>query len=136
MSNSYGQEARAAAKFSQVITYDKDRKPKVISVPGHSGRRYNVILRRVGKGLEAECLQEIQFGFRACPSVHKVCYHIKAAIIVAASYSGFKVAFTQTEKDARRLRNLGMGANKVISKVGSEQWFVTFRKDTEKEDGN
>ena len=127
--NRQNQEARAAAKFAQIITRDRNSKPIKISVPGHEGRKYSVILKRNGKEAVAECLLDEKFGSSPCPS-HSICYHIKAAVIAAAEDAGYSVAFTKTREDAYKLKNFGALVNKVVTKSGLTQYFATFEERT------
>ena len=77
-------------------------------VPGHEGRRYQVILKRRPGVIQVRCEQWTALGpTRRCPGNSAgVCYHGIAAIIAAAERRGYGVSFAENARDAARVRRL------------------------------
>jgi hypothetical protein len=49
------QSAKQATEFIQVLNRDREGRASVVSVPGHQGRRYTVILKRKPGGHFPDC---------------------------------------------------------------------------------
>lgn len=101
------QKAKQALSFIGVTQRDKNGKPKTLIVPGSNGAKYQVILRRSGRVITAECAKELgQLGCENCKgNSHSLCYHSIAAIEFSLREAGFKSHWCETEEDAQRLFN-------------------------------
>src|SRR3990167_4770810 len=99
MSSNLGErsrKARAAAQFAKVHTTDKRGRIVKVLLPGSQGKQYEVILRRNGH-LSGECNLVTGVGIKPCAgNQHAVCYHVLAAVLVAAKASEAQVSFCQT----------------------------------------
>jgi hypothetical protein len=110
-------EARAAAKFGVIA---KTGATSDITVPGHDGKRMNVLIRKEfvdGKHLlSGECRVCQQYGYKDCRGNHNgVCYHVIAAVILMADAKGFDVAFTNSTKTVESTRRFGGTVTGVFS---------------------
>jgi len=101
-------------------------------VPGSEGRRYEV--RRLANSNAFECHRLVGsnptgFGRQPClGNTYSVCYHVLAAVYSAASERKSKVAFCESQEDARRLARLGGKVYRVRSaQSGKSVWAVLFR---------
>jgi len=122
-------EAKSSAKFSQVVKRDTQNRPVVVNVPGHEGRRYDVIIFRYKEGdlpvLRCECLHSIQGQVHCAGGSKSFCYHCAAAVMVAVAESKKQVVFCQSEAKARKLSNLGGMVVKCVSRIsGVAVWAV------------
>jgi len=130
-------EARAATKFTQIITRDAQGKPKTLYVPGHDGKRYQVIVRRIqvaGRNVvTTECRQDAgRLGYKPCPGNGRtVCYHAMAAVIASAADSGYKVAFSDDANAAVRLSHMGGSANELMAHNGTGVLYLRIYKEGE-----
>lgn len=128
-------EARAAARFVQIITRDAQGRAKTLYVPGHDGRKYQVILRHIqvdGRNvLTAECRMDArQLGYKPCQGNGRtVCYHAMAAVIASAQDGGYKVAFSEDPNVAVRLSHMGGTANELMAHNGTGRVYMRIYKD-------
>ena len=99
-------EAKAAMAFAKVTQYDADGNVKVVLLPGHEGKMYQVIIRRF-RGISTE--QLIVVGNNTIKTGHlaQVTYTQMAAIMIAAKESGYSVTWTANREDAVKLSNFG-----------------------------
>ena len=126
-------EAKSAARFAGVIQRNSADKPTMITVPGHNGKQYDVIVKRLEGGLlVCECrLYTGKNGYAPCPGSNFVCYHALGSVIAVAQDSGYSLVLCHSEKDAKRLINRYGGAVlKVVNKVGSDEVFAVAYKPT------
>lgn len=97
-------EARASLRFAQVLDQPAGSKAGAVVVPGHDGRRYEVLVRRLGGNkITVECrLMQGQWGHEDCPSRYggHVCYHGVAAVLAMAEESGIKIKLRAAERNA------------------------------------
>lgn len=102
-------DGRSASGFVGVLGTDANGKPNVLSVPGHDGRKYEVIVRRFNGGLTFECRQVTSIGHVPCKgqSSGKLCYHSLAALLYLAKSQGCTLKIAQSKDDATKLLNLG-----------------------------
>lgn len=110
--------ARSALSFVGILEKDKQGKPKVLIVPGSEGKRYQVIIRRHTNSVSCECRCETGIGFIPCKGNSlndTVCRHSLTAIAFSARLAGKKVSFCESERDARRLGQLGGRIIPIIS---------------------
>lgn len=115
-------EARQVTNFTSILQTDNSGKPKVISVPGHNGRNYEVIVRR-DNGLSVECRQNTgPCGHIDCKGNSKsICYHSLAAIIRCAKEQNQEVAICESYQAASRLMQIKKNDKPVIVRLTSRQ---------------
>lgn len=103
--------ARQIANYAQITQRDKAGRVRTVILPGHSARRYQVILRREPAGLTTECRLDLDGrGYHECPGNSRaVCYHSIAAAIVAAADQGRLVAIAADRQAAERTCRLHVG---------------------------
>ncbi len=109
--------ARHIQEFVGVHKQDHGTVTYKVRVPGHDGKRYQVLFRkelRMDNGrwvrvLTGECLLDTGNGDLPCQSRggNTICYHVLAGIIATCKANNQKVMFCKNEKDARNLANLG-----------------------------
>lgn len=109
-------KARASALFGKVLARDKQGRATKVIVPGSEGRQYEVILRRNGH-VSGECNLNLgNLGYKPCEgNQHTVCYHVLAAMVLAASVGGQRVNFCESEDHAQTLSRLGMSVYRVTN---------------------
>lgn len=108
-------KARAAALFAKVLTRDKQGRIVKVLLPGSEAKQYEVILRRNGH-LSGECNLIIGVGLKPCSgNQHAVCYHVLAAILIAARADEKQVSFCECQADAERLAHTGQSVYCVAS---------------------
>lgn len=108
-------KARAAALFAKVLTSDKQGRVVKVLLPGSEGKQYEVILRRNGH-LSGECNLVTAIGRWPCEGNRQtVCYHVLAAVIVAAKAGEARVSFCDKRDHAEQLQNLGQTVYPVES---------------------
>lgn len=118
------EEARKAVSFIGVLKSDKLNRPLSLLVPGHDGRRYQVILRREPGSLSGECLLEGngQGHIGSCEgSAHSLCYHVLASVLKAAQCNGRTVSFTNDARTLKNLKNVHSKSNPVTFTLYSVQ---------------
>lgn len=121
------ESARKVSEFTTVLQRDGKSQAKVVGVPGHEGKRYQVIICR-DSGLSVECNQDTPIGIVPCKGNSKsICYHCLAAIIKAASEKNQEVAFCDSYTKASKLLQVKKAG--VIVKLTSwqskkEVWLV------------
>ena len=99
------EKAKAATHFAS-CKYDRDGKLKSVVLPGSNGKSYQVIIRR-NRGMSTELILLVN-GFQTKPSyAAQVTYHQMAAVMLAASKSGYRVTWCANRDDAARLARLG-----------------------------
>lgn len=121
--------ARAVREFVRVTERDQFGQVKVVEMPGHGGRRYQVILRRKGCYITAECRQDLGgYGYGDCKgnsNSGSPCYHSLSAVQKAAGEKRLTIAWCKSQADAQRLVNLGGTIICVRSHQGAgEAWGV------------
>lgn len=122
------EEAKAAAKFAVVDT-NRTGQVKKVTLPGHDGKRYMVIVKRTPDGIHTDChIDAGPHGLVECKgNSHATCYHTIAAVILAAKSVKGEVRFTETPEDAKRLSHLGGQIVKVVGN-GHPVWAVFFQQ--------
>lgn len=103
-----------------VTQRDKNGKPTVLTVPGTSGKRYRVILRRKGRVISAECALEAgaKLGHITCRGnrcAKQLCKHSMAAIEFAIREQGMLGHWCETIEDANKLHRM-IGGTIFIAK--------------------
>ena len=120
-------DARAAMMFSKIIS--DNGKTAVVSVPGHDGKTYTVILRRSGSTMTAECLLKTSIGDKPCQSGDRLCYHSMAAMMVVASKSNVAVSIAKTAEAAARLSRISKASKFALARHNSDNAiFVVAKK--------
>lgn len=119
------EEAKAASRFA-VWQTDRDGKVKNVTLPGHDGKTYRVFLKRAGSTIKGDCyIQADRCGQLECKGgSHATCYHILAAVIIAAREAGGTVRFCETAEDAERLRRMGGTSVTVVG--GGHPVFAVY----------
>ena len=109
-------KARAATLFAKVLMHDKQERIIKVLLPGSEGKQYEVILRRNGH-LSGECNLRIGLlDMKPCEgNQHAVCYHVLAAVLIAAEAGEAQVSFCQTQADADALSHIGRKVYQVRS---------------------
>lgn len=125
------ESTRSVKEFASIVNR-KDGRVTKVRVPGHSGRVYMVTISRNGD-LRAYC-NLVRGGdgsatYRACKgNRHSVCYHVLAAIEIAAEDQGFSThGWTHEEGEAKRLSNLHNGSTVVTlesAQSGTQRFLV------------
>ncbi len=121
--------ARAAAEFAKVTSRTQAGQVQTVIVPGHSGKQYQVIIRRNGN-LSAECRLDTTGGYMPCPGNSnngKICYHSISAVEIAAKEQKLSLSWCQDEHQVIQLSNLGGKPYTVTSHQGSGQLWVIAR---------
>lgn len=129
---SWGTLAKATAIFARVLTVDSEGKVMRVALPGHNGRRYEVVLQHRGTHLEAKCLQDFgTLGMQLCKVCARggICYHVLAAIEVRANEAGYSVSWCGDEGSARLLSNLGGTPFRVQSSHGNHSVWGVWKKE-------
>ncbi len=114
------EQSRQSAAFAQVTRQQRGAVKWDVRLPGHDGRRYQVLLRyemRLEEGkpvgvVTGECLLDPPFGGQpACPSRaskgNKGCYHLRAALVAVSQQRRLVVYFCDSPAKALKLVNLG-----------------------------
>lgn len=120
-------EAKAAAKFTQIVKRDASNRPVLLDVPGHSGRRYTVIIRRQKGIISTECLHSLQGQAYCKGGLQTICYHGFAAIIAMATEAGKQVVFFEDEKEARKYGNFGGTAVPIKSYSNNKLFWMVVK---------
>jgi hypothetical protein len=110
-------EARAAAKFGVIA---KTGATSDVTVPGHDGKRMNVLIRKEyvdgAHLLSGECRVCQTYGYQDCKGNYNgICYHTIAAVILLADAQGYDVAFTDSVKAVESTRKFGGTVTGVFS---------------------
>ena len=117
-----------ASEFCHTLQSDSKGRAKSISVPGHKGKSYRVILRRESLlgSITAECSLTTSNGDKPCKgNSHSICYHSLAALIHAADCAGCEISLCESEKSAMLLKNIGGDVIKAASYTsGKSVWLV------------
>ncbi|MBD3268535.1 hypothetical protein GF373_17845 [bacterium] len=101
-------KAKAAIAFAKVTQCNKEGQIKSVVLPGSKGKRYQVIVRRDNKKLSTELLLLTgNCGYVKPQYSAQITYHQMAAIMMAASEAGYKIAWAANYQDAKRLERLG-----------------------------
>lgn len=99
---------KAVKEFCHVVAHDALGRPGRVAVPGHEGRKYEVIFYRNRMVLETRCLQDMgTLGMVECPSNGYQCYHVLAACEVCAAEKHQGIAWCNSRDNARQLARLG-----------------------------
>jgi len=123
-------DARAAARFAQIIERDDLGRVVKVRVPGHEGRSYIVVIGHPAHRTDALCLQDLgPLGTRECLGNGRgVCYHVQTAILAAAGKT-HSVKFCKTCGDATRAARLGGWAYRLVSRRSGETlWMVVSER--------
>jgi hypothetical protein len=132
------EDARAALRFANIIERDYKGRVKVVAVPGHGGRRYEVILRWRPMGVTVECRQDQTLGYQPCPSQasnqKRLCYHALASVTLALREQGFAVAWAKDRVGLRRLRNVHAGNIFWVMpwQSNNQVWVLGWKKEVER----
>jgi len=121
MLNQRVSKARRIVEFGLVKQMNK----RAWLVPGSEGKQY-LVTRRKGTN-QFKCVLDCgSYGQQDCRgnSNGYICYHIVTAIIFAAQKAGRKVAFCESENDARLLSRLGGDLYKIHSGQGNGKLWV------------
>lgn len=117
-----------------VVERDKEGRVNKVNVPGHEGRRYQVIIRRESGTLSVECRQDIdKLGYKPCQAAAhgNMCYHVRHALLVAANAAGLQLAFF---KQRPSIKGIGSGMLPVtLFKQALVQEYIQVRKPVKKE---
>jgi hypothetical protein len=101
-------KARAAIAFAKIMQRNKQGQIKSVVLPGSEGKRYQVIVRRSNKRLSTELLLLTGNCGHIKPKYSaQITYHQMAAIMMAASEAGYKIAWAANYQDTKRLERLG-----------------------------
>ena len=130
-------EAQSASKFALVTKKSNSTVKYKVTIPGHDGKRYMVLLRRISGGYTGECLLDAgalgtpAVCLSATKSTNSACYHISAALLAVAASAGYKLAFCQNEAAAKRLRNLYNGIVLWYARHNGNkvEWAVVYKKE-------
>jgi len=130
-------EAQSASKFALVTKKSNSTVKYKVTIPGHDGKRYMVLLRRISGGYTGECLLDAgalgtpSTCLSATKSTNGACYHIGAALLEIAASAGYKLAFCQNEAAAKRLRNLYNGIVLWYARHNGNkmEWAVVYKKE-------
>ena len=127
------EEARAAERFISVLRRDERKRPTILSVPGHEGKRYTVVLVRddAAKTVKVKCLHSGNMSDICEGNYRSVCYHSFAAIMFAAKEAGFSVKIFDNEADAKKA---GKAENRiqVVGHTSGKVFFAVLKKLPEK----
>ena len=127
------EEARAAERFISVLRRDGKNRPTILSVPGHEGKRYTVVLVRddVAKTVRVKCLHSGNVSDICEGNYRSVCYHSFAAIMFCAVEAGFSVKIFDNEADAKKA---GKAENRiqVVGHTSGKVFFAVLKKLPEK----
>jgi len=120
--------AKASAAFAKIMSKNKQGAVTKVVVPGHEGKQYQIIIRRVS-ALSTECRLDTMGGYVPCPgnSNGALCFHSIAALEVAARESKVALSWCQNEREAIRLENLGGKSFPVMSWQGKGQLWAVVR---------
>jgi len=130
-------EARGAAQFAGIVARNSNGRPSQVTVPGHGGKRYDVLIKREGGVFVTECRIDTGVtGMISCPGSKYVCYHALAVVMAVAEDAGMQAVMCHSADDAAKVRNLRGGAViQVINKAGTDKvWAVAFEPEAVKED--
>jgi len=107
------------------IKNDDAGRPTRFYVPGHEKRHYEVSFSR-NKHLSAYCFRQDDDSGDACHgNSHAVCYHVRAACLVAAEVQGKELSWCNDQADAERLARVGGETFSVKSaQSGMSAWGV------------
>ncbi len=121
-------QARAAAQFAKVTSRTQAGQVQTVIVPGHSGKQYQIIIRRI-RNMSTECRLDTRAGYVPCPgnSNGHVCYHSIAAIETAAKEQKVSLGWCQDERQVIQLSNLGGKPCAVTSHQGTGRLWVIAR---------
>lgn len=124
--------ARKISQFVQFLEFDKRGKPKVVVVPGHESKRYQVILWRDHNldHIDTECTLITSTGNIPCPSGKHICYHAIGAVLATIEYSGFNARVCKTHEDACRLSHIykGIVVSLAVRYQSPVAWLVVYNK--------
>ena len=120
-------EAKAVARLGlcQVVTRYPNGRAKLVSMPGHDGHRYSVLLRYDAMdGISGEGMIDTgRPGLLPCPAAeHRMlCWHIATAVEVAFREDGFELRWFDNPKSATRSKQRG---GLWAGRVYPERWKV------------
>jgi hypothetical protein len=124
------EKAKAAEKFAKILEFDERGRVKTVQVPGTEGKTYIVRFTRENGQLEATCENATGVIHRQCISHAKVpCYHVMAAVQVAARHSGRKVMWCANYPDAKNLNNIYHSDLYTVAMIptGSAMYGVAYQ---------
>ena len=126
-------DAKAAARFISVLRRDERNRPTILSVPGHEGKRYTVVLVRddAAKTVKVKCLHSGNMSDICEGNYRSVCYHSFAAIMFAAKEAGFSVKIFDNEADAKKA---GKASDRfqIVGHTSGKVFFAVLKKLPEK----
>lgn len=130
------QSAKKVQEFTTIIKRDVDGCARVLTMPGHNMRQYQVTLSRTNGTMVASC--QTDAGAWCKGNTGHICYHVLAAIMKAAENKGCRVIFPRSgvKGDAGRLVNLHNGARLLhikSSQSTSEGWGIVITPKSEPE---
>ncbi|MBU2249780.1 MAG: hypothetical protein KKD77_23740 [Gammaproteobacteria bacterium] len=117
----------------KVLKRDQEGRVVKVQVPGHNGRVYHVIVRRIN-GLSVECLQQTPLGDIPCQAAENwhICYHARQALVVAAHETAGRpvcfLRFHRVRPTEGKLANIGKGFKPVrLYRDNKPREFVEVR---------
>ena len=126
-------DAKAAARFISVLRRDERSRPTILSIPGHEGKRYTVVLVRndAEKTVRVKCLHSGNMSDICEGNYRSVCYHSFAAIMFAAKEAGFSVRIFDNEADAKKA---GKASDRfqIVGHTSGKIFFAVLKKQPEK----
>jgi uncharacterized Zn finger protein len=111
-------KARLRVKLGDVRTLKRDpsNRIKEAYVSGSNAKLYNVIIRRSGQRITAECQLDCGHGFTRCPgSLQAVCYHSLAVLLQSCQDQGLSASLCGSEDHANKRARIGGTVYKVYS---------------------
>jgi len=115
------EKAKAAERFAKILEFDETGRVKTVQVPGTEGKTYIVRFVRHNGKLEATCVNATGVIHRQCISHAKVpCYHVMAAVQVAARHEGKKVVWGANYPDVKNLNNIYHGVQFNVSMIPTD----------------
>lgn len=127
------EEAKAAAHFVSVLRRDERNRPTILSIPGHEGKRYTVVLVRddVEKTVRVKCLHSGNVSDICEGNYRSVCYHSFAAILFSVKEAGYSVRIFDNEADAKKA---GKASDRfqIVGHTSGKVFFAVLKKLPEK----
>lgn len=131
----HNDKSKSAALFGKVMGRDRAGHVKSVLVPGTEGKQYQVIIRWTRLAAHLVCETECNLltgptGLVPCKGNEKsLCYHSKAAILIASNGIG-RVSFCLSRADADRLARLyGGSIFPVASRQSAVMRWAVFQQD-------
>jgi len=104
------EKAKAAKRFAKTIFTDHEERVVAVIVPGTEGKRYRVMFNRPYGRLEATCDNITGDVPCQCISHARVpCYHVMAAVEIAAEAKNKHVVWCANEQDRANLNHIYHG---------------------------